>query len=109
MHLDVDAFLPATDEEKIMMDIDPKKEVLIHEPVGCVQCDNMGYKGRIGVYEIMDVSPEVKRVIAKGGEAEEIKNAALMSGMRTLRMCATDYVLQGITTVSEMIKVSFDT
>ena len=62
-----------------------------------------------GVYEIMDVSPEVKRVIAKGGEAEEIKNAALMSGMRTLRMCATDYVLQGITTVSEMIKVSFDT
>jgi len=83
-------------------------EIEVYEPVGCSACDNNGYRGRIGVYEIMDVSPEVKRVIAKGGEAEEIKNTALMNGMHTLRMCATDYVLQGITSVSEMIKVSFD-
>lgn len=83
-------------------------DIEVYEPVGCPACDNNGYKGRIGVYEIMEVTPEVKRVIARGGEAEEIKNTALMEGMRTLRMCATDYVLQGITSVSEMIKVSFD-
>ena len=99
---------PATQEELELLLLEGH-EIEVYEPVGCQNCDNNGYRGRIGVYEIMDISPEVKHVIAKGGEAEEIKNAALMSGMRTLRMCATDYVLQGITTVSEMIKVSFDT
>ncbi|MBD5544376.1 MAG: Flp pilus assembly complex ATPase component TadA [Lachnospiraceae bacterium] len=83
-------------------------EVTIYEPVGCPTCDNNGYKGRIGVYEIMEVTPEVKKIIAKGGDAEQIKQAALIDGMHTLRMAATDYVLQGITSISEMIKVSFE-
>lgn len=83
-------------------------EVTIYEPVGCQACDNNGYRGRIGVYEIMEVTPEVKKIIAKGGDAEQIKQAALIDGMHTLRMAATDYVLQGITSISEMIKVSFE-
>ncbi len=83
-------------------------EVTIYEPVGCPSCDNNGYRGRIGVYEIMEVTPEVKKIIAKGGDAEQIKQAALIDGMHTLRMAATDYVLQGITSISEMIKVSFE-
>ena len=83
-------------------------EVTIYEPAGCAVCDNNGYKGRIGVYEIMEVTPEVKKIIAAGGDAEAIKRAALIDGMHTLRMGATDYVLQGITSVSEMIKVSFE-
>ena len=98
---------PANQEELELLMLEGH-EIDVYEPVGCPSCDNNGYRGRIGVYEIMEVSPEVNRVIAKGGEAEEIKNAALLNGMHTLRMCATDYVLQGITTVSEMIKVSFD-
>ena len=99
---------PATQDELELLLLEGH-DIEVCEPVGCANCDNNGYRGRIGVYEIMEVSQEVKRVISKGGEAEEIKNAALMNGMRTLRMCATDYVLQGITTVSEMVKVSFDT
>ncbi len=83
-------------------------EVTIYEPAGCPACDNNGYRGRIGVYEIMEVTPEVKKIIAKGGDAEQIKQAALVDGMHTLRMAATDYVLQGITSISEMIKVSFE-
>ena len=83
-------------------------DVIIYEPIGCSSCDNTGYRGRIGVYEIMEVTPEVKRVIAAEGDAEEIKTAALESGMHTLRMCATEYVLNGITSISEMVKVSFD-
>ena len=67
-----------------------------------------GYKGRIGVYEILEMTPDLKRIISKGGGAEEIKDQALKEGMRTLRMSATEYVLDGITSVSEMIKVSFD-
>ena len=68
----------------------------------------MGYKGRIGVYEIMNMTPELKRVIARNGNADEIKDEALKNGMSTLRMSATRYVLNGITSVSEMAKVSFE-
>ena len=60
------------------------------------------------LYEIMEVNNDVKRCIAKGGDADAIKDVALQNGMSTLRMSATRYVLQGITSVSEMIKVSFE-
>lgn len=86
----------------------PDEQIEIYEPVGCSSCDNNGFKGRIGVYEIMEVTPKVRKVIAAGEDAEHIKQAALEEGMYTLRMSATNYVLEGITSVSEMIKVSFD-
>ena len=84
------------------------EEITIYEPAGCLQCDNMGYKGRIGVYEIMEMSPELKRIISRGGNADEIKAKAMENGMHTLKMSATEYVLNGITSFSEMMKVSFD-
>ena len=95
-------------EEKKMMRIKPEYKVPIYEPVGCVKCNNTGYKGRIGCYEIMEVSPAIKSVISKGGQAEEIKQVALKEGMRTLRMSATKYVVQGITSFSEMVRISFE-
>ena len=98
----------ATEDELELLNLPADSEVEICEPVGCANCDNSGYRGRIGVYEIMEVSNEVKRVIAKGGDADEIKDVALTQGMNTLRMSATKYVLSGITSVSEMIKVSFE-
>ena len=98
---------PATQEELELLMLEGH-EVTIFEPVGCASCDNAGYRGRIGVYEIMEIGPEVKKIIAEEGDAEQIKQAALISGMHTLRMSATDYVLQGITSLEEMIKVSFE-
>lgn len=91
-----------------LLGFEPDEQVEIYEPVGCSSCDNNGFKGRIGVYEIMEVTPKVRKVIAAGEDAEHIKQAALEEGMYTLRMSATNYVLEGITSVSEMIKVSFD-
>ena len=85
-----------------------KKKVTIYEPCGCDQCDNTGFKGRIGVYEILEISPRLKRVISKNATAEEIKDVAMEEGMHTLRQSATRYVLEGITSVAEMKKVSFD-
>lgn len=98
----------ATEEEKELMGCDPAKDVEIYEPGGCVQCDQMGYKGRIGVYEILQMSPALKRIISKGGDADEIKEQAMKEGMHTLKMSATEYVLDGITSIHEMMKVSFD-
>jgi type IV pilus assembly protein PilB len=95
-------------EEKAVMDVPEEKEITIYEPCGCAKCDNTGYKGRIGVYEIMKMSPKLKTIISKREGADKIKAQALAEGMHTLHMSATDYVLEGITSYSEMIRVSFD-
>ncbi len=96
-------------EEMALLNVKPQAEPLkIFRPRGCKLCDNTGYKGRIGVYEIMELTHDLKMVIARGGNADDIKNQALKEGMNTLRMSATRYVLQGITSVTEMKKVSFD-
>ena len=98
----------ATEEEKMILKRSEAEKIEIYEPVGCGRCDNTGYKGRIGVYEIMEVTPKLKTIISKGGDAEDIKNQALKEGMYTLRMSATELVLDGTTSYSEMMKVSFD-
>ena len=98
----------ANEEEKEIMGLKEDQDYEIYEPCGCFQCDNMGDKGRIGVYEIMEMSPALRHVISKNGDAEEIKDIAIKEGMNTLRMSATQLVLDGITSVNEMMKVSFD-
>ena len=86
----------------------PEEDLTIYEPCGCVKCDGTGFRGRIGVYEIMEVTPQLKHIISKGGEVEAIKAQALKDGMHTLRMSATELVLDGTTSVQEMMRVSFD-
>ena len=86
----------------------PDEDITIYEPCGCPKCDGTGFRGRIGVYEIMEVTQPLKTIISKNGSAEDIKNKALEEGMSTLRMSATKYVLQGITSIKEMMRVSFD-
>lgn len=98
----------ATPEEKELLNVPADQELTIYEPCGCSQCDHTGYHGRIGVYEILEMSPTLKSIISRNGTAEDIKEQALQEGMHTLRMSATRYVLDGITSVNEMMKVSFD-
>lgn len=96
-------------KEKELLNVSADENVTIYEPCGCYKCDETGYSGRIGVYEIMEVTTNIKSVIANKGTMEEIKEIALKEGMSTLRMSASRLVLEGITSISEMIKVSFDT
>jgi type IV pilus assembly protein PilB len=71
---------------------------------GCDQCNSTGYKGRQGVYEVMPFTPELRRVILKGGSAADIKDQALSEGMLTLRMDGMFKVKKGITTLEEVVK-----
>lgn len=98
----------ADEEELELLRMEPDADVTIYEPCGCPRCDGAGFRGRIGVYEIMEVTQSLKSIISKNGSAEEIKKKALEEGMSTLRMSATRYVLEGITSVQEMMRVSFD-
>ena len=95
-------------EELELLQMEPDADVTIYEPCGCPRCDGAGFRGRIGVYEIMEVTQSLKSIISKNGSAEDIKKKALEEGMSTLRMSATRYVLEGITSVQEMMRVSFD-
>lgn len=98
----------ATQEEKEFMGCNPAEDTLIYEPCGCPKCDHTGYKGRIGVYEIMQMTPKLKTIISRREGADAIRTQALQEGMHTLHMSAVEYVLEGITSYSEMVKVSFD-
>lgn len=81
---------------------------MIYDAVGCSLCAETGYYGRIGVFEIMTITPQMKKIIADRGSTEAIKNTALENGLSTLRMSAAKYVLEGTTTVQEMLKISFE-
>ena len=98
----------ATVDEKEYMGVDPNLHITIYEPCGCSKCDNTGYKGRIGVYEIMVVTDELKQIIAHKDGAAAIKAQALKDGMKTLHMSGSEYVLDGTTSYSEMCRISFD-
>ncbi len=99
----------ATEEQKELLGVGGNPgNVEIYEPAGCDECDRTGFKGRIGVYEIMEITPKLKPYIARKASAEELKEVALSEGMNTLRMAATKLVFEGITSISEMVRVSFD-
>lgn len=97
----------ATEEEKEIMGVPLDEPCFMYKPVGCPMC-NHGYKGRIGVYEIMELNGEMKRIISTRQSTEELKEAAIRNGMNTLRMAATKHVLNGITSYAEMMRISFD-
>lgn len=99
---------PALDYELKFMGEDPNASIDIWEAGGCQSCNGTGYYGRIGVYEIMELTPAVKRLINQRSTAEQIKNQALADGMQTLRMNAAKLVFSGVTSYQEILGVSFD-
>lgn len=98
----------ATVEEKQLLGVDTDKSCTIYEPCGCKLCNNTGYYGRVGIYEIMKISPAIKRLISKNADAEDIKNQAVKEGMNTLKMAAANGVKEGITSIAEMIKATYE-
>lgn len=86
------------------VDLDDPDNV-IYEPVGCNECRE-GYKGRVGVYEVMKVSPDISRIIMEDGNAIDIKDAAIKNGFRDLRRSGILKVLQGVTSIQEMMRVT---
>ncbi len=103
------ARLAEDDEKKILGVSDDEDDVIVYEPVGCPLCGDTGYAGRIGVYEMMPVSKALQAVIAKGSTADVIEKQALSEGMLTLKMGAARHVLNGITSLSEMKKIVYET
>ena len=98
----------ATENEKRILDRPKDECVTIYDPVGCAYCGNTGYYRRTGVYEIMEVTPALKRLISKQASSAEIQSLAIKEGMHTLHTAAALYVLDGTTSIAEMLRITFD-
>ena len=73
-----------------------------YEPVGCSACDHTGYKGRVGIYEMLSMDGPIRDAVFAGGRANEIGDLARRSGFRTMQQDAIDKVRQGTTTLEEI-------
>jgi len=76
----------------------------VYRPVGCLECRKTGYMGRVGLYEIMQITREVKHLIQEKTDMVALTQAAYKSGMRPLRVAGAAKVAQGLTTFEEVLK-----
>jgi general secretion pathway protein E len=75
----------------------------VFEPVGCPACGQLGYRGRTGIYELLMISDQVRRLTLDKADAGSIRNAAMEAGMVTLRYDGARKVVQGLTTPEEVM------
>jgi type IV pilus assembly protein PilB len=81
------------------------REIRLFRPKGCSRCSNTGYRGRMGIYEVMPVTEAVERLIVERKSADEIWRVAKAEGMTSLREDGLDRVLQGMTSIEEISRV----
>ena len=77
-----------------------------YEPVGCLECRQTGYLGRIGLYEMMEMTSELKALVSPGCELEVLRKQAEVDGLKTLRLNGAMKVAKGITTIKEVLRVT---
>jgi type IV pilus assembly protein PilB len=83
---------------------DEAAKTTVQHGKGCATCNNTGYKGRVGLYEVMEINDELRELILVGASALEIKKKALEQGMITLRRSGLQKVAAGLTTMEEVLR-----
>lgn len=97
---------PSTDEiEAVGMTFKPGEARKLYRPKGCRICFNSGFKGRVGIYELMSMSEEVAKLCNSNKSSSEIKTQAVADGMITLRLDGFNKAKQGITSLEEVLRV----
>ena len=86
-------------------DEDLATDFKVYQPVGCSECRD-GYKGRVGIYEVMKVNSEIARIIMEEGNSIDIASAARRAGFNDLRRSGLDKVMQGVTSLQEINRVT---
>jgi type IV pilus assembly protein PilB len=84
---------------KVLVDLEA------YEPVGCRRCSHTGYRGRLGIYEVMTLSSDIRRMALERRSSDEIREVAVREGMRRLREDGLEKVRQGLTSVAEIARV----
>jgi type IV pilus assembly protein PilB len=95
-------------DPKLLQDAGISKDTfpdgMVWKGKGCSQCSQTGYKGRIGLYEVMPITPDLRSMILKGASSDEVAQKAVKDGMRTLRDDGIEKIRQGVTTLEELMR-----
>ena len=79
-------------------------QLKLYKGRGCPTCNNTGYRGRVGLFEVMEISDEVRELILSGASAMELKREAIEQGMISLRLSGLQKIREGLTTVEEVVR-----
>jgi type II secretory ATPase GspE/PulE/Tfp pilus assembly ATPase PilB-like protein len=97
---------PATAEEKRLLKKSGIKDMnVVYESPGCAACDNLGYKGRVGIFELLEISPELRSLIIKNPQFDEMYQQAVADGMKTLESDGAHKVKEGIISLAEYARI----
>jgi type IV pilus assembly protein PilB len=81
-------------------------DVELFEPVGCIRCGNTGFRGRIGLFEVLPMSDTIRELVLAGESLTEIEAVAIEEGMRLMREDGLQKVRDGVTTLTEVTRVT---
>jgi general secretion pathway protein E len=102
-----ETYKPSANEIKeLAIDPDLLADAKFHKGAGCDKCFDTGYRGRIGIYELLPINEEIRDLIYRRESAGTIKKRALQFGMKTLRMDGARKAIEGITTVAEVLRIT---
>ena len=97
----------ADEQQKDILGIDKNEEIKLYRGKGCNLCSNTGYKGRMGIHEIMIVDKEIRNLISERSTIDTLREINIKKGMTTLRQNAIELTLAGTTTVEEVVRVAY--
>jgi len=95
-----------TDDEVNVLDIKASEFPVIKRGTGCERCGGTGYRGRVGLYELLLMSDEIRHLITSGADANVIRQQGVSEGMKTLREDALEKLRSGMTTPEEVVRVT---
>ena len=99
--------LPASAFMQLGFSEDEAKSMKCYKAKGCPSCSGSGYKGRIALYEVMPVDGEIREMILEGASTDELKKTAVRLGMKSLRMSGLTKAKEGVTSIEEVMRVTF--
>jgi type IV pilus assembly protein PilB len=87
---------------------DEVKSFQVYKGKGCSLCNNTGYKGRVGLYEVMPMKEEIKELVLSRASTSEIKKEAIRLGVKTLRQSGIAKIKEGVTTIEEVLRSTIE-
>jgi general secretion pathway protein E len=99
----IKTYFPPEIAEKMELD---SKDLTFYQSVGCPECGHTGYLGRVAVFEVMEVTDRLRSLIIEGADIDQIKREAIKERMTTMRMNGLKKVINGITTIEEILRVT---
>lgn len=99
-----EAYVPSAQELAYLNADNPPER--LYRAKGCDKCMGKGYLGRTGIYELLEITPDLRTMIAERKDAQALRSAAMKSGFRTLQSNAVEYILNGTTTIEEVMRVT---